>query len=114
MPTEEYLTSYLDAWNRHDVDAIMAEMTGDAVWITSAGSRIEGAAQVRQAFAKLLEKYPNARWKEGEHFASGSRGGSECLLLATSAKDGSVLEQRGCDLFTFRDGKIAVKDSYLK
>ena len=61
MPTEEYLTSYLDAWNRHDVDAVMA---------------------------KLLENYPNARWKEGELFASGSRGGSEWLLLATSAKDG--------------------------
>jgi ketosteroid isomerase-like protein len=28
--------------------------------------------------------------------------------------DGSRVEVHGCDLFTFRDGKIAVKDSYRK
>jgi ketosteroid isomerase-like protein len=26
--------------------------------------------------------------------------------------DGSRVEVNGCDLFTFRDGKIAVKNSY--
>ena len=114
MPNESFMSDFLDAWNRHDVDAIMDGMTEDAVWITSTGSRIEGAAAVRTAFAELLASYPDARWEEAEHFAGGDRGVSEWSLVATSATDGSSLRERGCDVFTFRDGKIAVKDSYLK
>lgn len=29
-------------------------------------------------------------------------------------KDGGRVEVTGCDLFTFRDGKIAIKNSYRK
>jgi ketosteroid isomerase-like protein len=29
-------------------------------------------------------------------------------------KDGRHVEVTGCDLFTFRDGKIAIKNSYRK
>jgi ketosteroid isomerase-like protein len=30
------------------------------------------------------------------------------------ASDGTVIEEKGCDNFTFQDGKIFVKDTYLK
>jgi hypothetical protein len=29
-------------------------------------------------------------------------------------KDGTKVEVTGCDLFTFKDGKIAIKNSYRK
>ena len=35
------------------------------------------------------------------------------LSIATG-KDGKAIEVRGCDIFTFRDGKIAVKNSFRK
>ncbi|TMB83149.1 MAG: nuclear transport factor 2 family protein, partial [Chloroflexi bacterium] len=43
----------------------------------------------------------------------GNRGASEWTLTGTTT-DGDHLEIRGCDLWTFRDGQIARKDSYWK
>jgi ketosteroid isomerase-like protein len=38
---------------------------------------------------------------------------SEWLFTGTTG-DGKKVEVNGCDVFTFRNGKIAVKDSYFK
>jgi ketosteroid isomerase-like protein len=38
---------------------------------------------------------------------------SEWTFTGTRA-DGTRVEVHGCDLFTFRDGKIALKNSYRK
>jgi ketosteroid isomerase-like protein len=38
---------------------------------------------------------------------------SEWTFTGTRA-DGSRVEVNGCDVFTFREGKIAVKNSYRK
>jgi ketosteroid isomerase-like protein len=43
----------------------------------------------------------------------GDRGFSEWTFTGT-ARDGTRVEVHGCDLFMFRDGRIAVKDSYRK
>ena len=43
----------------------------------------------------------------------GDRGVSEWKFTGTRA-DGTRVEANGCDLFTFRNGKIAVKDAYRK
>ena len=42
MPTvnEETLQAFADAWNRHDVDALMSFMTEDCVFEASAGSEV--------------------------------------------------------------------------
>lgn len=53
------------------------------------------------------------RCQEDEHFVSGDRGASEWTLRGTTT-DGLRLELRGCDLWTFRDGKIVKKDSHWK
>ena len=67
----------------------------------------------RAAFAAVFAQLPDARWNEPRHFVQGDRGVSEWTLTATRL-DGQRLEVNGCDLFTFRDGKIAVKNSYRK
>jgi len=55
------------------------------------------------------------RWHFGNarHFVSGDRGLSEWLFTGTTA-DGTKVDVTGCDVFTFRGDKIAVKNSYLK
>jgi ketosteroid isomerase-like protein len=35
-------------------------------------------------------------------------------MIARLRADGTRVEVHGCDLFTFRDGKIALKNSYRK
>ena len=44
---------------------------------------------------------------------SGDRGIAEWTFTGTDT-DGSSVEVNGCDVITFRDGKIALKDSYRK
>lgn len=114
MPNESYLKAFAEAWNAHDIDAIMDHMADDGVFISSNGSRSEGRDAVRATFLSVFEGYPDARWSDDVHFASGERGVSEWLFSGTDADDGTVVEVRGCDIFTFRDGKISVKDTYLK
>ena len=46
-------------------------------------------------------------------FVCGQRGVSEWTFTGTRP-DGTRVEAHGCDLFTFRDGKIALKNSYRK
>ncbi len=114
MPNLRFLKAFADAWNRHDVDALMGHMSEDGVFISSSGARAEGSKAVREAFASVFESFPDARWDEDAHFVSGTRGVSEWVFSGTDAEDGTVVKERGCDIFIFQDGKITVKDTYLK
>jgi len=116
--TVEFLQAFADAWNRHDIDALMSFMTEDCVFESSAGAevcgtRFTGAEAVREGFAKAWETLPDAGWNEARHFICGNRGVSEWTFTGTQA-DGKHVEVTGCDVFTFRAGKILVKNSYRK
>ena len=114
----QFLVRFAEAWNRHDLDAIMSMMTHDCIFEASGGRQVEGERSagreaVRAAFAAVFEAFPDARWNDAKHFVCGSRGVSEWTFTGTQ-KDGRRVEVAGCDLFTFRDGKIAIKNSYRK
>lgn len=116
--TEDFLQSFADAFNAHDVKAIMSHMTLDCVFEASAGpdvngEKFSGQEEVRKAFEAVFALYPDALWNHARHFVSGNRGYSEWVFTGTKA-DGTRVEVTGCDLFTFRDGKIAIKNSYRK
>ena len=110
--------NYGDAFNRHDVDSLISMMTGDCVFEAAAGpgasgTRHVGQDAVRTAFAAIFVNLPDSKWSNARHFVSGDRGVSEWTYTATRA-DGSRIESNGCDVFTFRDGRIAVKSAYRK
>jgi ketosteroid isomerase-like protein len=114
----EQLQEYSDAWNRHDIDRIMHFMTDDCVFETGAGhdacgTRYEGLDEVKKRFIEVWESIPDIRFENARHFVHNDRGCSEWTLTGTRP-DGTKLELNGCDLFTFRDGKIRVKNSFLK
>ncbi len=118
MVTVEMLEAFGDAWNRHDIDAIMAMMTDDCVFMTGGGSdvvgaRYQGAAQVRERFIEVWTQIPDVQFLDPEHFVSGDRGVSQWVLTGRRS-NGTPIEVAGLDLFTFRGDRIAVKDSYLK
>lgn len=114
----ESLQAFADAWNRHDVDALMRFMTEDCVFEASAGpdvcgTRYVGFESVRAGFAEAWAAFADAHWASARHFVIGDRGVSEWTFTGTRT-DGTCVEVHGCDLFTFRDGKIALKNSYRK
>ena len=116
--TVETLQTFADAWNRHDVDALMSFMSEDCVFESSAGpnvfgERYEGRDAVRAGYAEVFKTFPDAHWGNATHFVHGDRGVSEWTFTGTRL-DGTRVEVHGCDLFTFKNGKIALKNSYRK
>jgi ketosteroid isomerase-like protein len=116
--TVEFLQSFADAFNAHDVKAIMAHMTEDCVFEASAGpdadgEKFTGQEKVKQAFIQVFNSFPDAHWGNPTHFIYGNRGCTEWVFTGTKT-DGTRVEVTGCDLFTFKDGKIAIKNSYRK
>ena len=115
---EHLLETFADAWNRHDVDALMSMMAEDCVFEASAGPEVDGARHVgreavRAAYAAVFAQFPDAHWGNARHFVSGDRGVSEWTFTGTLS-GGKRVEVAGCDVLTFRDGKIARKNSFRK
>ena len=117
-PTIEMLEQVLDAFNAHDLDAIMRFFVDDCVLEMPRGPhpwglRFEGHDGVREGLATRFAGIPDVHYGEDRHWLSGSRGCSEWLLTGTTTQ-GVRINVRGCDLFEFRDGLISRKDSYWK
>jgi ketosteroid isomerase-like protein len=114
----ELMQRYADAWNAHDIDAIMSMMTDDCVFVTGGGTekhgtRFEGVDIVRARFIDVWSEFPDLRFENPRYFGDTERGCTEWTFVGTNA-DGVVTEVDGCDLFDFVGGKIRVKNSYIK
>lgn len=117
--TVEQLEAFAQAWNRHDIDALMAMMADDCVFHAwtgpdASGARHIGREAVRTAFQKAWADFPDAQWTRARHVVTGARGLSEWTFVGTRASDGRRVEVDGCDLFGFQGNKIRVKDSWRK
>jgi steroid delta-isomerase-like uncharacterized protein len=116
--TIEMLEAFGAAWNRHDIDALMSFMTDDCVFETPAGPEVCGTRHVgrdavRKAFAAAWQNFPDAQWRNARHAIAGDRGVSEWTFTGTAA-DGTRVEANGVDVFTFRDGRIHIKNAFRK
>jgi ketosteroid isomerase-like protein len=90
-------------------DAELMMPRGPEPW----GQKYVGKAEVRKGLATRFEGLPDVHYGDDEHWVSGNHGVSTWTLTGT-AKDGKKIRVHGCDLFTFKDGKIVRKDSYWK
>lgn len=118
QPTVEFLKAFGDAWNRHDIEALMSMMDDDCVFHAVAGPDLMGKSfvgrdEVRAGFELAWKTFPDAAWLDGDHFVVGDRGVSETTFCGTKA-DGTHIEARMVDVFTFRNGKIAIKNAFRK
>jgi len=120
MDIRSTLTELCAAFNAHDLDRIMACFSDDCVlemprgsepW----GSRFEGKRNVRDALSTRFERLPDVHYGNAEHFvdAATNTGISKWTLTGTT-REMTRVEVRGCDFYTFRDGKVVRKDSYWK
>jgi len=118
--TEETLKQILEAFNRHDLDAILEYFSEDCSFDFPRGpeywgQRFKGKTEVRKALASRFEGIPDVHYGEDRHWISsdGNRGLSEWTLTGTTTS-GVSLKVRGCDLWEFQNGKVTRKDSYWK
>jgi ketosteroid isomerase-like protein len=115
--TRATIERFNDAFNRHDVDAIMALMTDDCVFENTYpppdGERYAGAAAVRAFWEQFFAGSPRAVITGEDMFACGDR----CTVrwvYRWASPDGSTGHVRGVDVFRVRDGLVAEKCSYVK
>jgi ketosteroid isomerase-like protein len=112
--TLEVINRFNEAFNRHDVDGVMALMTADCVFENTLpapdGERFEGAAAVRDFWRRFFQSTPGARFETEEIFTAGDRG----VVLWVFRWDESGGHVRGVDVMRVRDGKVAEKLAYVK
>ena len=109
-----------EAFNRHDLDAVMAAMTEDCVLESTFpqpdGTRYEGQDAIRAYWEELFRFFRScsqAVFETEEMFAAGDR----CVfrwIYRWVDRDGKPGHLRGIDVFRVRDGKVAEKLVYAK
>ena len=117
--TTETLQRLLEAFNAHDLDAVMGFFADDCVlemprgpnpW----GTRFEGPEAVREGLAQRFAGLPDVTYTDDEHWVFEDHAVSRWLLTGTTP-DGELVRVRGCDLYDLTDdGRIRRKDSYWK
>jgi ketosteroid isomerase-like protein len=110
--TLEAVSRFNAAFDKHDVDGVMAAMTDDCVFDNTGpapdGTRYVGAAAVRQVWKEFFASNPNARFTAEEQFAAGDH----CVV--SWRYDWAGGHVRGVDIFRVRDGLVAEKLAYVK
>ena len=108
--------AFNEAFNAHDVDAVMERMTEDAVFESTsppAGERHVGAAAVRTAWEAFFAASPTAHFDAEDVIVAGDR----CVvrwIYTWQDDDGSARSIKGVDVLRVRDGKVAEKLAYVK
>jgi uncharacterized protein (TIGR03086 family) len=104
------------AFGSGDVEAIMAALTPDCVFESTAppdGERIVGADAVRSVWDTVFDGTSEARFEEEDLFVAGDRG-VLCWRYSWTGPDGESGHVRGVDVLRMRDGRVCEKRSYVK
>jgi uncharacterized protein (TIGR02246 family) len=109
----DVIARFNDAFNRHDLQAVMELMTDDVVFENTSGGRFEGQDSVRVILARAFELMSSGWFETEQTVALGER----VVVLWTYTFDKQNAERghtRGADIFRVRDGRVAEKLSYVK
>jgi steroid delta-isomerase-like uncharacterized protein len=121
---QEFIDRYNDAWNAHDVEAILGMHTEDSVFENHVTGDVNvGREQIGSAIRGIFSVFPDLSFEgrrqyiredlvvqewtaRGTHGGTMTRGGIE---LEPTAKK---VEYKGMDVIPIRDGLVARKDVY--
>jgi ketosteroid isomerase-like protein len=110
------------AFNKADVEEIAACVSDDferrlAAGAPPAGTVLKGKDDLRRYFADKSQAHREVRYSEARIHRSSDKSGDKLFgtfrVTGIDAK-GQPFDRYGIDLYELKDGKIALKDSYLK
>ncbi|MBV9213395.1 MAG: nuclear transport factor 2 family protein [Actinobacteria bacterium] len=120
---DEAIVSYNDAWNAHDLDAIVAMHAPDMVFENhTAGESAEGD-QVREHIAAIFDSWPDIRFEGRRTYIRDGLVVQEWTATATHDRpmrrgditaepSGRRIEWKGLDVIPFEGGLVKRKTVY--
>lgn len=99
------------AWEREDVDAVVAAFAEDGVFIAP-GGRWQGHAEIAEAFAAFWATVTKVEVMVWRAFICGDQGAAEWTWTETRL-DGSEHQVDDAIVFTLRNGKISYWREYF-
>ena len=124
-PLESAIAAYGEAWNRHDVEAILALHTEDSVFENhTSGGRAVGKAAIREVLKGVFATFPDIRFdarrtyvRDGvvtqEWTASGTLAVPFTRGATTVQPTGRKVSWNGVDVIPFDGTLVARKDVYV-
>ena len=102
---EELIRRYFDAFNRHDIEGVMACFHEEPVLIGSTGKRCAGRAEVRRSYETEFAVFPDGWCDLRLCTGNSGRGVAESFFHGTHSRQGKV-EAIGAEVMEIVDGKI--------
>ena len=105
-PQEQTLRSYVESFNRHDIEAVMAHFVDDPTILDMSGTRHEGLEQVRKFYEVQFALFPDGRCDINAVIGHGTTGMAETAFRGTHAKSGRIVSACGPEVVEFAGDKI--------
>jgi len=112
---EELTLRFTDAFNRDDLDAVMASFADDAVYDEFNGRRSYGKAAIREAFVPQFRgDYGKIRFLSEDLFVDAGSGKALIRWVCTLEGGGQTRAWRGLDVLHFDGRLVREKHTYAK
>ena len=120
---EETIARYNEAWNAHDLDAIMAMHAPDMVFENHTAGESAAGEAVRDHIGSIFETWPDIHFESRRTYTRDNLVVQEWSATATHANTmrrgeleaeptGKRVGWRGVDVIPFEDGLVKRKDVY--
>jgi steroid delta-isomerase-like uncharacterized protein len=120
---EGAIARYNDAWNDHDLDAIMSMHAADMVFENHTAGESAQGEQVREHIGAIFETWPDINFEARRLYVRDGVVTQEWTATATHSNTmrrgdlvaeptGEKIEWRGVDVIPYEDGLIKRKDVY--
>ena len=111
----DLVVRFTDAFNREDLDGVMAFFADDAVYEEFDGQRRVGKAAIRAAFEPQFRgDFGRMRFVTEDLFVDPESGKGLIRWLCTTERNGVKRGWRGLDILHFANGKLVEKQTYAK
>lgn len=115
---DAFMHRYFEAFKNRDLEGLEAMITDDVVLESAFGTephgkRFVGKKGFIEATLRYFQALPGVRSFDRTYTIVGDKAFTE-FTVSYQGPDGQPVTVRVCDLFDFRDGKIASKRAYSK
>ncbi|MGH7840205.1 MAG: nuclear transport factor 2 family protein [Candidatus Binataceae bacterium] len=103
---EELIQRYFDAFNRHDLEGVMACFHDSPVIVDATAARFEGRDEVRRHYETGFALMPDCRCDLRTLTGHSGHGVAESVFHGTRQRYGKVIEAIGAEVVEIVEGRI--------